>query len=263
MATPAKTLPPAAPAARRRRYGMVIDLDRCTGCGACMTACAAENNVAPGPAAADERKAIQLIRVHTVREPNSRRTVFVPILCMQCGDKTPCVTVCPQQAVEVDPLTGIVEQMPQRCLGCRYCMAACPYQVRVFNWWDPAWPAGMEATLNPGVAPRMRGVAEKCDLCHARLHAAEDRAAQDGRRDLKPGEYVPACVEACPTQAIHFGDLADPESEVARLAGDPGTFRWLERLGTGPKISYRSRRRWVQEMARQGGAAPSSEVSHG
>ncbi len=261
MAAQAKN--PTPPPQKTRRYGMVIDLDRCTGCGACMTACAVENNVPSGPPEADERKGINLMRVFTVRERNSRRTAFIPILCMQCGDRTPCETVCPQQAVEVDPLTGIVEQMPQRCLGCRYCMAACPYQARTFNWWDPAWPAGMEATLNPGVAPRMRGVVEKCDLCHSRLHAAEDRAAAEGRRELHPGEYVPACVEACPTGAIVFGDLADQTSEVSRLAAEPESFRWLERLGTGPKVYYRTRRRWVRDLARHGGAAPNQEVTRG
>ena len=90
-------------------------------------------------------------------------------MCMHCEHDTPCVKVCPQQAVEVDKATGIVMQMPQRCLGCRYCMTACPYHARYFNWWDPSWPAGMEKSLNPGVAVRMRGVVEKCNLCHARL----------------------------------------------------------------------------------------------
>src|SRR5690242_4323826 len=129
-------------------------------------------------------------------------------------------------------------QMPQRCLGCRYCMAACPYHARYFNWWDPAWPAGMEKTLNPAVAPRMRGVVEKCNFCHARLHAAQNKAATAGRRDIDAADYVPACVEACPTRAITFGDLADRNSEAAKLARTPQSFRLLERLGTEPKIYY-------------------------
>ena len=234
-----------------RRYGMVIDVDRCTGCGACMIACAAENNVAPAPERANERTGITPIRVARVRAGNDR-AAFFPIACMHCETETPCATVCPQQAVELDAATGIVVQMPQRCLGCRYCMTACPYHARYFNWWDPEWPAGMEKTLNPGVAPRMRGVVEKCDLCHARLHAAEERAAIEGRK-AGPGDCTPACVEACPTQAIMFGDLNESESPVARLAKDANSFRLLEKIGTGPKVSYHSRREWVRAAATKGG----------
>ena len=167
------------------------------------------------------RTGITWMRVYQISNgapfPDSK-AAFVPILCQQCGNETPCAAVCPQEAVEVDPATGIVDQMPQRCLGCRYCMAACPYHARYFNWWDPQWPPGLEKTLNPDVATRMRGVVEKCNFCHGRLHAARAHAAAEGRRDLHPGEYVPACAEACPAGAIVFGDLNDPASEVARLA---------------------------------------------
>jgi len=149
----------------------------------------------------------------------------------------------------VDPATGIVGQMPERCLGCRYCMAACPYHARYFNWWDPQWPAGMEKTLNPDVAPRMRGVVEKCNFCHGRLHAAKQRAAAQGNREIDPADYVPACVEACPTGALHFGDLNDGKTEVAHDAKDANSFRLLEKLGTEPKIHYHSERAWVRQIA--------------
>jgi molybdopterin-containing oxidoreductase family iron-sulfur binding subunit len=171
------------------------------------------------------------------------------VLCQQCGEDTPCVHVCPQQAVDVDPATGIVGQMPERCLGCRYCMAACPYHARYFNWWDPAWPVGMEKTLNPDVAPRMRGVVEKCNFCHGRWHAAKQRAAAAGKKEIQPGDYVPACVEACPAGAIRFGDLNDPAGEVARGAKNPASFRLLEKLHTEPKIYYSSKRDWVRRIA--------------
>jgi molybdopterin-containing oxidoreductase family iron-sulfur binding subunit len=183
---------------------------------------------------------------------------FVPVLCMQCEEDTPCAAVCPQQAVEVDPETGVVVQIPQRCLGCRYCMTACPYHARYFNWWDPAWPAGMEKTLNPGVAVRMRGVVEKCNLCHARLHAAADKAAAGGKAQIDPADYVPACVESCPTGAIRFGDLNDKSSDVARTSREPEAFRLLARLGTGPKVYYKSKRPWVRALADR-----HSEVNHG
>ena len=110
------------------RYGMVIDLDRCTGCGSCMMACAAENNVPPLPQASSRTGLTPMLvrKVSNGMDGIARREAFIPIMCMHCEHETPCVRVCPQQAVEVDKATGIVMQMPQRCLGCRYCMTACP-----------------------------------------------------------------------------------------------------------------------------------------
>jgi molybdopterin-containing oxidoreductase family iron-sulfur binding subunit len=240
---------------KQSRYGMVIDLDRCTGCGACMVACAVENNVPPANREATGRTGITPVRVFQISnglEGSDSRQAFIPVMCQQCGVDTPCVSVCPQQAVEVDPSTGIVHQMPQRCLGCRYCMAACPYHARYFNWWDPAWPAAMEKTLNPAVSPRMRGVVEKCNFCHGRLHAARARAAAAGHREIDPADYQPACAEACPAGAIVFGDLDDDSTEAAKLARGGDAFRLLPRLGTGPKIYYRSKRPWVQRAGEQG-----------
>lgn len=238
-----------------RRYGMVIDLDRCTGCGACMTACAAENNVAPGHAKATPRTGLTPMLVQRVSNGGAgadRREVFIPVTCMHCEHETPCVAVCPQQAVELDKATGIVNQMPQRCLGCRYCMTACAYHARYFNWWDPEWPVGMERTLNPGVAVRMRGVVEKCNFCHGRLHEAEDKAAAAGKAEIDPADYRPACVEACATQAIVFGDLNDPLSDVRKASRHEDSFRLLARLGTEPKVYYRSKQEWVRGLAERG-----------
>jgi Fe-S-cluster-containing dehydrogenase component len=236
----------------KARYGMVIDLDRCTGCGACMIACAAENNVPPAELRATPRTGLTPMLVHEVsngKEGADRREVFIPVTCMHCEHETPCVRVCPQQAVEVDKATGIVMQIPQRCLGCRYCMTACPYHARYFNWWDPKWPPGMEKSLNPNVAVRMRGVVEKCNLCHARLHSATQRGAAAGKKDIDPADYIPACVEACPTSAILFGNLADENDPVSSAAHSPDSFRLLARLGTEPKIHYKSTQPWVRALA--------------
>lgn len=236
---------------KKSRYGMVIDLDKCTGCGACMIACAVENNVAPAQPKATSRTGITWMRVFKVNngEPlPDCDTVFVPMMCQQCETETPCVSVCPQNAVDIDPSTGIVGQIPQRCLGCRYCMAACPYHARYFNWWDPEWPKGMERTLNPDVAPRMRGVVEKCNFCHGRLHTAKAKAALEGNREINPADYIPACVESCPARAIVFGDLNDTSSEAAQLSTREHTFRFLSRLGTEPKVYFRSVKPWVKQM---------------
>jgi molybdopterin-containing oxidoreductase family iron-sulfur binding subunit len=249
----------------KHRYGVVIDVDRCTGCGACMMACAAENNVPPAAGRATPRTGITPLLVHQVSNgvPGAeRREAFFPVMCMHCEHETPCVKVCPQQAVDIDRATGIVMQMPQRCLGCRYCMTACPYHARYFNWWDPVWPPGMEKSLNPGVSVRMRGVVEKCNLCHARLHAAEDKAAAAKAAGIDPRDYQPACVEACPTRAIQFGDLADERSIVARESQSPNAFRLLARLGTEPKVFYKSARPWVRALAERGTGKP-EEVHHG
>lgn len=248
------------------RYGMTIDVDRCNGCGACMMACAVENNVPPAHAGATDRTGLTWIRVYRVNNGGvhpDNRTAYIPMLCQQCGHHTPCASVCPQNAVESDAETGIVDQMPQRCLGCRYCMAACPYHARYFNWWDPVWPEGMERAMNPEVAPRMRGVVEKCNFCHGRYHSAKAKAAAAGRREIDPADYVPACVEACPAGAIAFGDLNQAGSEVAKASREEGAFRLLERLGTDSKIYYQSRREWTRRLAQTAGFVQIQEARRG
>ena len=251
-----------APMNDRTRYGMVIDLDRCTGCGACMVACAVENNIPPATEHATERTGINWMRVCRVHDTSASDgpSAFVPVMCQHCGTHTPCVGVCPQNAVEVDPRTGIVAQIPVRCLGCRYCMAACPYHARSFNWWDPEWPAEITATLNPEVSTRTRGVVEKCSFCSHRLLTA--RANQAALGQSGEPEYTPACVEACPSQAIAFGNLADESTEVARCAKEPSAFRLLERLGTDPKVYYRTERPWVRAAA-EGRPSEEGSTHHG
>jgi Fe-S-cluster-containing dehydrogenase component len=224
------------------RWAMVIDLDRCTACQACVVACQVENNVPPPTRDDAERgRALSWIRLVPFSEgehgtrPGLR---LVPLLCMHC-EHPPCIKVCPVKATRQDH-EGLVGQAYARCIGCRYCTTACPYTVRQFNWDKPQWPKPMETGLSPDVSVRPRGVVEKCSFCHHRLQRAKDQARAD-ERPLRDGDYVPACVESCPAEAMFFGDLDDPRSIVARLTDSPRAFRLLEELGTAPKVIYLSK----------------------
>ncbi len=234
------------------KYGMIIDLDKCIGCGACVTACVAENNTSILPDESNKVRSITWMRLY--RFDNGKpypdtEVCYLPRPCMQCDHHTPCVSVCPATATDYDPDGGIVSQIYTRCIGCRYCVAACPYHVRYFNWFDAVWPKGTEAVLNHEVSPRMRGAVEKCSFCHHRLMAAKAKANLEGRRHVLEEEYKPACVEICPTGALTFGDLNNPEHRVYRMSRDPHAFRLLERLGTQPKVFYTTRRRWIRWMS--------------
>jgi len=162
---------------------------------------------------------------------------FIPRPCMHCEDP-PCVKVCPVGATYVDE-EGIVRMNYDRCVGCRYCITACPYGVRYFNWYAPQWPVPYDQYLNPDVPVRPQGVAEKCTFCIHRLEQAK-REAQEQGRELTDADVVllPACNQACPASARYFGDLDDPNSTVSRLARSPRAFRLLEDLGTEPKVYY-------------------------
>jgi menaquinone reductase, iron-sulfur cluster-binding subunit len=221
------------------RWGMVIDLAACTGCGSCSIACKSENNVPLGsPDEVVERRTFSWMEVLEV-EPEGHdpdeRPRFMPRPCMHC-DRPPCVVVCPVEATKLD-LDGIVSQIYDRCIGCRYCTNNCPYTAKYYNWKTPEWPEEMRAGLNPDVSIRPKGVVEKCTFCHHRLQRASDQALAEGRT-VRAGEYQPACLEVCPTDAIRFGDLDDPTSEVHRMAASSRAARELEDLGTEPKVWY-------------------------
>jgi Fe-S-cluster-containing dehydrogenase component len=220
------------------RWGMAIDLDRCTGCQACVAACHAENNLPlSDPESAAKGRAVHWIRVDRYYEgefPNVR-VKYMPVLCQQCDD-APCEPVCPVYATYHNA-EGLSVQVYNRCVGTRYCANNCPYSVRFFNWFDPVWPSPLGLQHNPDVSIRMAGVMEKCTFCIQRIQRAEGEAKEQ-KRPLKDGDVQPACVQSCPAEAMVFGDLNDPESQVSRLAESGRSTRLLEGLGTKPKIFY-------------------------
>jgi menaquinone reductase, iron-sulfur cluster-binding subunit len=242
---------------KARHYGMVVDLDKCTGCGSCMVACYAENNISFRDEESVKLLSINWIQVFKIsnRKPfPDTEVVYLPKMCQHCEGldpgHPPCVSVCPAVATDYDYPTGIVSQIYVRCFGCRYCMAACPYHTRKFSWWDPTWPADMEKFLNPDVSPRMRGVVEKCSFCYHRFQKARQKAYNEGDpENIREEDYQTACTQACPSNAITFGDMLNPDHEVAKLIKSPHAFRLLERLGTAPSVYYLSTRKWVHRIA--------------
>ena len=223
------------------RWGMVIDLDKCVGCQACTIACKEENNIPYGsPSEQRLRREIYWNRVLAVSEGKypSVRVEFISMPCMHCDD-APCVIVCPAKATYRRE-DGIIIQDFRRCIGCKYCMVACPYGVRNFNFKEQEEKEYHRPDLPPNRADRgpwpfphrVHGVVEKCTFCFHRI----DQGIKEGK---KIGvDVVPACVEACPTKTRTFGDLDDPDSEVSRLLATRGGFRLREELGTHPKVYY-------------------------
>jgi len=223
------------------RWGMAVDLDRCTGCTACVIACQAENNVPTvGEDAARKNRVMHWIRIERYYEsefPNPR-VKFRPVLCQQC-DNAPCEPVCPTYA-SYHTSEGLNGQVYNRCIGTRYCANACPYTVRTFNFFNPVWDKPLQLQLNPDVSVRPVGVMEKCTFCVQRIKAAEIQAGAENR-GLREGEPTPACVQSCAPRALVFGDLSDPDSEASRLARSPRGTMLLGELGTKPKITYLQR----------------------
>jgi menaquinone reductase, iron-sulfur cluster-binding subunit len=222
------------------RWGMVIDLDKCFACQSCTVACRMENNTpVAGPDQSARGRSILWNEVLPFVEGEYPKVTvaMLPRPCQMC-DEPACIRVCPVKATYKNE-EGLVLVDYDRCIGCRFCAVACPYQVRYFNWYAPEWPEALRAHLNPDpeVAPRPKGVVEKCTFCVQRLRKAHQKAEGEGRPFVAT-DYVPACVQTCTGRARYFGDLDDPDSLVSQLAASPRAFRLLEEMGTRPKVYY-------------------------
>jgi molybdopterin-containing oxidoreductase family iron-sulfur binding subunit len=243
------------------RWAMAIDLDACTGCGACVVACYAENNIpVVGPELIRNGREMAWIRIDRFEEklaPGASDVRFIPMMCQHCGD-APCEMVCPVYATYHTP-EGLNGQVYNRCVGTRYCSNNCPYKVRAFNWFEYsapekvtfAFPEPLNWQLNPDVTVRSKGVMEKCTMCIQRILEGKGNA-KDENRPVLDGEIQTACAQSCPAKAITFGDLADESTAVHKASHGERRYWVFEELNTKPGVTYLQK---VKRDTMSGGAA--------
>jgi anaerobic selenocysteine-containing dehydrogenase/Fe-S-cluster-containing dehydrogenase component len=218
------------------RWAMAIDLDRCIGCGACVIACYAENNVAlVGKEQVLKGREMAWIRIERFFESEEPLVRFIPMLCQHC-DNAPCEAVCPMFAPH-HSVEGLNNQVYNRCIGTFFCSQNCPYKVRRFNWFSFTRPKPLNWQLNPDVTVRQKGVMEKCSFCIHRIVEGKNKAKSEGRK-VRDGEIIPACVQTCPTDAMSFGNLVDKGSRVSKLIQDPRAYQVFDHLNTKPAVIY-------------------------
>ena len=219
------------------RWAMVVDMDRCIGCGACAAGCYAENNIGiVGERRVAEGREMAWLSVERYEDlTDPRKLVFLPLMCQHC-DNAPCESVCPVYAPHHNK-EGMNNQIYNRCIGTRYCSQNCPYKVRRFNWFNWKFPEPLDKQLNPNVTVRAKGVMEKCSFCIQRIKDAHNDSKNE-RRKIRDGEIIPACVQTCPTDALTFGNLMDLNSRVRKLAADPRAYQVMGYLNTKPAVFY-------------------------
>lgn len=221
------------------KWGLSVDLASCTGCSACVAACYAENNIGiVGKKLMDQGRELSWLRIERYYDGSADEmsVSFLPMMCQHCGN-APCEPVCPVYATYHNE-EGMNVMVYNRCVGTRYCSNNCSYKVRRFNWYELSYPEPLNWQLNPDVTPRVTGIMEKCTFCVQRILQAKDKAKDEGRM-VRDGDVKPACVQSCPSEAMAFGNLNDPDSKVSKLAKSKRAYKVLDHhINTQPAVTY-------------------------
>lgn len=243
------------------RFGLTVDTNACTGCGVCNIACYAENNLpVVGKVKVAEGREMSWIRVNRYFRGDGESVHFVPMMCQQCGH-APCESVCPVLAT-YHTSDGLNAMIYNRCVGTRYCSNACPYGARKFNYHTYVWPEPFQLQLNPDVVTRNMGVMEKCTFCVQRIRRTKSAYRDQGFLETVPDEallQLPACAEACPSQALTFGNLVDEHSAVSKHRKSGRAYTPIAEINTFPAVNYLARASFHHDPAAGHGSAAAHE----
>ena len=256
-----------APDHPTHRFAMTVDTNACNGCGSCMVACSAENNLPiVGKRVIGQGREMNWLRINRVWTPKDKvpGVQFVPLMCQHCAH-APCESVCPVVAT-YHTLDGLNAMVYNRCVGTRYCANNCPYLARRFNFHTFTWPESLELQLNPEVTARTMGVMEKCTFCVQRIRDTKSAMKDRGHKGPVPDEMLqqlPACAEVCPSQALTFGNRKDPASTPAKTSKSGRTYTLLSELNTMSAVNYLAKANFHHEGHHGGGHGGGHGDGHG